>query len=260
MSGAIIDKGAIVPRPRAEERPYYDPIPRKQCTICCALYGTAVTGAVMQVISTPSTVVQYLFYKGDVAAVTWRRAFLLTVDRLAFLSLPFMGLSFTHNAMLSHAMWSKNRKSLWEINWQSLFINAILWLGISAGGCYVSRYVIPKYSHFWRLQNWDYSRARVKSNYRYWPHFSGTFTENHGIVNQIWAINVYTITCMLMTISVDIGGSQYSMDRDNKFMTVCSPRWREWSEVKLRKELFTVATSPSEMRWGRPIIKDHSRQ
>eukprot|EP00759_Apiculatamorpha_spiralis_P012508 PhF_6_TR19527/c0_g1_i1/m.28498 len=259
MSGNLYDPKQVVLRPAQEILPFHDTAPRQKCSLCCAAYCASITGLISLSISIPSVLTQIGFYYDEITKKqTWRQFFVLNTNRLALVTVPLMAVSFTHAFIVSHALWSKNKKSMWDVNWESCVMNITLWLGLTACGTLFSRKYLVKNSHAYRLKYWEYTRERKKTQ-EWLPHISGTLTATHGFINQMWVINVYHIIMLYLTYLTDMEGNNNSVDLDNQFMRRCSPRWRQWSEIEMQREYYTAEKIRTDRRWGMHSLKDSWR-
>lgn len=248
-----MDLGQSV-RPRADVADFQDFTPRNKCTFCCGLRCAAFTGAFAFLITLPCNAA----VMGG--RVTGGRGFIGFLDHNLFIALPVAAITFTHQMILSEALWSKNRKTIWEINWQSALTNISLWtVGVTAATL-LSRKYVPQYSRTYRLQLWDYRRARRGCANAYMPSIYGRITEGLDWYNILWTLSLYHIFWAMMSVMLEKEmGSHYAMFfRDWKYSKWCSPRWREWRELEVMR---TVQREQKvvPVRWGSFLTNDRWR-
>lgn len=232
-----------------------DETERKQCSGCCALWVTGWVGLGAFILSAPG---QYVTQ--EKALVTWPARF----NRYFFIPFPLMCAAFTHQYFMSKALWSKNRKQIWEINWETTIWNMGLWVGLVAGSTSFSRYFFPKWSRTYRLQQWEYYRAQRLTSTKYFPSLFGNITQDLNYIQFLWMTQIYHLMWMGVTLGLDRGlNSHYALFyRTSTYSKRCSPRWREWREIQVRKTLFPKADDGSKAgfkRWGAMFMMDPFR-
>lgn len=184
-------------------------------------------------------------------------------DRFFLIPLPMAAFSFTHHYIMSHALWSKNEKTIWDVNWQSTGLNTLLWLSLCAGGTRLSRYVLPKLSREYRLKLWDWQRNSRGVQHPYLCSFFGTLSDHFSWVYLLWYMNVYHLLWMGITMLLDRQmHSHYAMFyKSLPYSRWCSPRWREWRESEVLKEVLPKQQpNPHLRRWGSVLQLDEWRE
>ncbi|CBH16792.1 hypothetical protein, conserved [Trypanosoma brucei gambiense DAL972] len=243
-----------VPRPRDEPEPFNDFEPRRKCSICCGLRCAAVTGGALFLIVLPCNLIMI---RGRIFD---GRGFIGFADRHLLVPLPFAAITFTHQIIQSEALWSKNRKTLWQVNTQSAGLNILLWSILTVACTAVSRRQGPRWSRSYRLLLWDYRRTRRCCANRYLPTAFGRISADLDWYNVLWTVSVYHVLWGMFAVMVERGfGAHYAMFyRDWPYSRWCSPRWREWRELEAMKYINTEqVVAPS--RWGSFITNDRWR-
>lgn len=239
------------PRPRALAKEFKDREPRTKCTICCAARSSAFTGGTVLAITVPCNLV---LLSGRLCDSGGWRGF---ANRHLFLALPFAAVTFTHHLLLSESLWSKNKKTVLEINIQSSLSNITLWCLGTGLATYVSRRVLPQRSREYRLLLWNYTRTRRSCANKYFPTAFGRITEDLDWYNMLWVVSLYHILWGMASVFLEKeSGAQYAMFfRDSNYSRWCSPRWREWREIQMINCVQTEQViAPS--RWGTFLTND----
>ncbi|KEG06045.1 hypothetical protein DQ04_16321010 [Trypanosoma grayi] len=241
-------------RPRAAPDPYNDFEPRSKCTVCCGIRCAAVVGAVVFAVTFPCNLVMLG------GRMCEGRGVVGFLDRHLFLPLPLATMAFTHQTMQSEALWSKNRKPLWHLNWQSAGLNVLLWSALTLFGTIISRRYAPQWSRSYRLLMWDYQRTRRCCANKYFPTAFGRITEDLDWYNIMWSLSIYHILWGMMTVMAEREfGAHYAMFyRDWPYSRWCSPRWREWREMEALKHINTEQVV-GHSRWGSFLTLDRWR-
>lgn len=241
-------------RPRAEVEAFNDMTPRKKCTLCCGLRCAAFTGAAAMLITLPCNAVML---GGRLTEGNGWKGFL---NRNLFVALPVAAICFTHQVLLSEALWSKNKKTVWEVNLQSTLSNIVLWV-LGVGVCTtLSRRYLPARSRAYRLSLWNYRRTRRAAQNAWLPSVYGKITEDLDWYNVLWTLSLYHIVWGMLSVMLEKEmGSHYAMFfRDWQYSKWCSPRWREWRELEvMRAAQKEHKVSPA--RWGSFITNDRWR-
>lgn len=242
------------PRPRALAPEFNEFEPRKKCTLCCAARAGAYAGAVALAITVPCNLVML---SGKLSDTPGLRGF---VNRHFFIALPFAAVTFTHQWILSESLWSKNRKTVLDINIQSTLSNILLWCVATGASTFVSRRVLPQRSRTYRLILWEYTRVRRSCANKYFPTMFGRLVEDFDWYNMMWILSIYHILWGMASVLLEKeAGAQYAMFyRDSTYSRWCSPRWREWRELEVIKHVQRdQAVGPS--RWGTFLTNDKWR-
>ncbi|ESL07844.1 hypothetical protein TRSC58_04463 [Trypanosoma rangeli SC58] len=242
------------PRPRSQQEAFNDFEPRRKCALCCGVRCAAVAGAVVFAITFPCN----LAVMGG--RVCDGRGVIGFLDRHFFLPLPMALVCFTHQSIQSEALWSKNKKPLWDLNWQAAGLNILLWTSMTLVGTTVSRRYAPHWSRKYRLQLWEYQRARRSCANKYMPTVVGKITEDLDWYNILWTLSLYHVLWGMITVMAERElGAHYAMFyRDWPYSRWCSPRWREWREVETLKYV-NKEQLVGLSRWGSFISKDRWR-
>ena len=217
---------------------------RKQCSVCCAAWSGLIAFCAASVASAPGQWVSM-----EKHLVTWPRR----LDRFLFLPLPIGVVAFTHHYMISSALWSKNKKQIWEINWECTGWNILLWCGLVGAGTVFGRNVLVKYSREYRLRQWEYSRIRRSVSNPYLPQLWGSITENLDYVHFLWWVALYHTIWLGVIMGMDksMNAHYAMMYRNLNYSKKCSPRWREWREIKMREEVDTKAETGASIGYKR---------
>eukprot|EP00760_Papus_ankaliazontas_P023219 PhM_4_TR198/c0_g1_i1/m.101519 len=258
-AGPVVVEKHYAPRPIGQIPEFRDGAPREQCNVCCGLFAAGYTLGGLQIMALPFTLVQHFADPINRKKYSGWRFVMVTVDRWAHLCVPGAAIAFTHSVLISSALWSKNKKTLWEVNWETLGVNTLAWLAAVGAGMFLWRRVLPKRSHACRLLMWDYQRARQNTQYPLLPWLNGRMTLDTGFMNMLWWLNMYCILYGMMAYGMDEGRFTYAMDTDNTYMRLCSPRWREWTELELKKDFYQDQKSLTQRRWGTPYLRDSWR-
>lgn len=242
-------------RPRAQLAPYSDLQPRKKCSVCCALRCACATSGVVLLITLPCNLVML---RGRLCDARGVRGF---VDRHFFLPLPVFFVTLTHQYLLSEGLWSKNKKTVWQVNWQSCLSNVTLWTVATVLCTVASRKCLVPYSRSYRLLMWDYHRARRACANRFFPTVFGRLTEDLDWYNVLWVLSIYHVLWGMVTMMLEkeLGAHYAIFYRDSEYSKWCSPRWREWRELEaIRKSVDTEQRVPVG-RWGSFITSERWR-
>ncbi|ORC92450.1 uncharacterized protein TM35_000032030 [Trypanosoma theileri] len=241
-------------RPRPEPEPFNDFEVRRKCTFCCGLRCALVAGGVLFAITFPCNLVML---RGRICEGRGLFGFL---DRNLFLPLPFAAVAFTHQVMQSEALWSKNRKPIWKLNWQCAGLNLLLWSILLSTGTFISRRFAPHWSRRYRLLLWEYKRTRRNCANKYFPTAFGRITEDLDWYNILWMLTIYHSLWGMITIMAEREfGAHYAMFyRDWPYSRWCSPRWREWREIEAIKHV-NKEQIVGAYRWGSFLTSDRWR-
>lgn len=241
-----------VPRPRATPQEFSEFKPRKKCTLCCAARCSAYVGAFIFAITFPCNLVM-LRGKLGCDGCGWR-GFL---NQHGFIAIPAAAVTFTHHWLLSESLWSKNRKSVLEINVQSTLSNILLWGILTGCGTWISRRFLPPRSKSYRLLLWEYTRTRRSCANKYFPTVFGRIKEDMDWYQIFWVVSIYHVLWGMASILLEKeAGAKYAMFfRNSNYSRWCSPRWREWRELEVIKHVHKEqAIAPS--RWGSFLTND----
>lgn len=241
-------------RPRAPVEPFHDFEPRQKCTVCCGLRCAAVTGCVTFAFS--------LLCNGVVLGrrVTDGAGWRGLLNRNGLLALPVAAITFTHQYLLSESLWSKNKKSVWQVNTQSTLSNVSLWVVGTALCTVLSRRYLPGKSRAYRLSLWEYQRVRRGCANPWLPTVFGRVTQDLDWYNILWTLSIYHVLWGMVAVMLEKeAGAHYAMFfRDSNYSRWCSPRWREWRELEVRRQVDTEqAVAPN--RWGTFLTNDKWR-
>ncbi|EPY33504.1 hypothetical protein STCU_02185 [Strigomonas culicis] len=241
-------------RPREPVEPFNDPEPRTKCSFCCALRSALVTGGFICLVTLPcNAAVQ----RGRLCDGAGWRGFL---NRHLFMPLPFAAITFTHQLVLSESLWSKNRKTVFEVNWQSSLTNLTLWVVGVTAATVLSRRYLPAASRTYRLLLWDYTRTRRDCANKWMPTAFGTVTADLDWYNILWVLSLYHVLWGMMSVMLEKEmGAHYAMFfKSSSYSRWCSPRWREWRELEVQRRIQTEqVVAPS--RWGTFLTNDRWR-
>lgn len=227
--------------------------PRKKCTVCCAARYSAMVGGFVFAVTAPCSFVCY---------PAWAKTWLQVANRYLYLPLPVTATCFTHQLLLSTALWSKNEKTLWDLNYEITAFNVLMWIGLITCGTLFSRYTLASISREYRLQLWDYRRQRRGHHFRYMITMFGTVTETLDCVNVWWCVAMYHICWFGLCVAVDAQQrATYAMFYDGvRWSEFCAPRWREFREREIQRQKYnTERPMESGQRWGNAFSLDHWR-
>jgi len=229
-----------------------EPEERRKCIVCCGLYCAAFVGASLGAFFIPCTFVTY-----NEPITTW----LGLVNRYGFVPLPFMATTFVHQCIMSQGMWSPRKRQVWDLNWSVMAISIATQYSLIAVGTALSRYVLPRYSRTYRLLLWDYQRYRRTVSNKVVPSPLGTISENLDWLHAAWAVNIYHICWASITMAADqVSKNRYAiLYRGMGYSRMCSPRWREWREVKISNSLDMMLVPKPFKRWGNLFTLDEWR-
>ncbi|CCW72336.1 unnamed protein product [Phytomonas sp. Hart1] len=232
-------------RPRSAVAPFSDFEPRAKCAGCCGLRGAALVAGPVFLLTVASNAI---ILGGRLGEGRGWRGF---CDRNLFLALPLAAVVGTHHWVLSEALWSKHRKSVWAINWQSSLTNLSAWGLGTAVATWVSRRVLPGRSRAYRMWMWDYYRTRRGCANPWCPTLFGRLSADLDWYNVVWTLSLYHLVWAMVTMMLEKQlGAQYAMFfRDSRYSKWCSPRWREWREVVVCTKLHTDH-KVAKWRWG----------
>ncbi|EKF31445.1 hypothetical protein MOQ_004722 [Trypanosoma cruzi marinkellei] len=241
-------------RPRPPPEAFNDFEPRRKCTFCCGIRCAAVAGAAVFAITFPCNLV---VLGGRMCEGRGMKGFL---DRHLLLPLPVFLITFTHQTIQSEALWSKNKKTLWNLNWQSAGLNVFLWTSMTLIGTFISRRYATHWSRQYRLLMWEYQRTRRSCGNKYMPTVLGRTTEDLDWYNILWTLSLYHIVWGMITIMEEreIGAHYAMFYRDCPYSRWCSPRWREWRELEVLKHV-NKEHLVGPFRWGSFISTDRWR-
>lgn len=183
------------------------------------------------------------------------------LNRWALHPVPAGCVAFTHQLMVSNALWSKNEKTVWDINWECVFMNMGLWYAMMAGGTYFSRHILTKYSKEWRLRVWEHRRERRSCANKYLPTYVGLLTEDFDLVVMVWWVNMYHGVWMTIAMGLDkqVHATYGFFFRQFSYAQWCSPRWREQREVLIKQHYETIEKPGKFQRWGNMFTCDEWR-
>ncbi|CCW64683.1 unnamed protein product [Phytomonas sp. EM1] len=232
-------------RPRSEVATFNDLEPRKKCSVCCGLRCAAFIGGFTFIFT---LLCNSIILGGK---LTEGRGLIGFCDRNLFIALPLAAVTFTHHLILSESLWSKNRKTVWEINWQSTFTNMTLWTVGTTMCTLLSRKFLSTCSRTYRMLMWDYYRTRRGCANPWCPSLYGRISADLDWYNIFWTLSFYHIVWSMFAIMLEKEmGAQYAMFfRDWKYSKWCSPRWREWRELEVLRNVHTEHKVAS-WRWG----------
>jgi hypothetical protein len=234
--------------------PFTDLEPRTQCGLCCAAYTSFFAFACTAMFHVPCN----HFTSPTKIKTIWQ-----FLDRALLIPMPFAAGCFTHQYMVSQALWSKNEKVLFDVNYDTLFYNAALWASLVGGCTWVSRNVLPKHSRKYRLLLWDYRREYRTCHNRYMPTCWGSCSEHLDWYAFLWWVQLYHLFWFGFSMAMESGAKMhYGMLIGGYYSKSCSPRWREWREVKIQTELAVAAKKEEESkfsRWGNLLTLDDWR-
>ena len=182
------------------------------------------------------------------------------MDEYLLFPLPLTLIATTHHIMISEGLWSKNKKTVWDVNWQATAINMGLWSVLIAASTIASRKYLPPRSTWYRLQLWEYQRTRRSVANKYMPSVSGRVTEDLDWYQFAWFGFVYHILWGAITTGLDKRlNSHYGMFyRQMSYSKWCSPRWREWRERRIHEDVLTEHPQ-MKGRWGNFVTSEKWR-
>ncbi|KAG5481212.1 hypothetical protein CUR178_06444 [Leishmania enriettii] len=241
-------------RPRAPVEPFQDYEPRRKCTVCCGLRYASFTGFATFCVS----LVCNVFVLGG--RVTDGRGWRGFLNRNTLLALPVAAITFTHQVLLSESLWSKNKKTVLQVNTQSTLSNMSLWMAGTALCTAVSRRYLPAHSRAYRLAMWEYQRTRRGCANPWMPTVLGRVTQDLDWYNVMWTLAMYHLLWGMVSalLEKELGAHYAMFYRNGQYSRWCSPRWREWRELEVIRHVNTEhVVSPN--RWGTFITNDKWR-
>ncbi|KAK7195685.1 hypothetical protein NESM_000498600 [Novymonas esmeraldas] len=241
-------------RPRAPTEPFHDFEPRQKCTVCCGLRSASVTGCACLCFS----LLCNAFVLGG--RVTDGRGWRGFVNRNGLLAFPVAAITFTHQTLLSESLWSKNKKTVAQVNVQSTLSNMTLWVTGVTVCTVLSRRYLPSRSRTYRLALWEYQRTRRGCANAYLPSLFGRVSEDLDWYNILWTLSGYHVLWGMVSVMLEKElGAHYAMFyRDSWYSLWCSPRWREWRELEVRR-LVDKEQTVAPNRWGTFLSNDKWR-
>lgn len=239
-------EGADARRPRMPPKPYGDEEVRRQCSWCCGLRLSGIVFCLVSFFTGPPILLE-AYLKGK-SVLPWTNL----LNRWMMLPLPPTLISFTHHYLLSSALWSKNEKTVYEIQWETGCINVVLWYTITALSMLFSRNVLAKHSREYRVLLWDWKRQRRAAANAFFPPWTGKLTENLDFVLMFWAINTYHFTWAAIAWAQDreVKANYAFFYRQFAYSKTCAPRWREHRETEIKTLTETEIAPPKLRRWG----------
>lgn len=227
--------------------------PRSKCCFCCGLRvgayifaGTFVFGLPCGLIRTGCTI-RGLGVVG-------------LIDEYCILPVPVALIATTHHMLISEGLWSKNKKTVWDVNWQATALNVALWTTAVGVSTVVTRKYLPARSTAYRLLLWEYQRTRRSVANKYLPTLTGKISENLDWYQFAWYGVLYHILWGAVTAALDRNlNAHYGMFyRQMNYSKWCSPRWREWRERRVHEELLKEQPK-MKGRWGNFITSEKWR-
>jgi hypothetical protein len=236
-----------VSRPRQNIGKFEDNEPRSKCSLCCALRNSAFVFGCVWISQVPIACAIFGFRNVFASKVA-------LLDYTCLIPLPISLAAFTHQHLLSESLWSKNRKTVFECNVETIVMNVVGWCAVVGACTYVSRNILVKKNTTYRMLQWDYRRKMQTSPNKYAPSFFGTVSLDLDWYTFLWFAWGYHLGWVGVTIFLEKQqGAHYAMlYRSTSFSKRCSPRWREWREHKVRDEI-AVTHKVASGRWGNII-------
>ena len=219
--------GEVVRTPPTREHHLDEP--RTKCSYCCALKSASVVlVGTLAIFSIPAVAVH-----GGPKFFIFQASWFQIADRLFHVPLPLALVSFTHAAFLSEYLWSRNKRSLYDVLWVSQCSNMGLWCALIACGTFLSRQVLQVKSRRYRLMMWDFEREQRVRTFSLLPDFLGKVSTQHNWSFWFWMLSSYHITAYIFFRASDTKSNLYIVNADTWFGKVCSPQWREWRDVEI---------------------------
>ena len=251
----VYKEGQDVTRYRAPPKEFEDGTPRRQCSVCCAARMSALAFGFMAFFTCPPIILRgYMENKAILPVSNF-------INHMLLLPLPFAASCFTHQLLLSNALWSKNEKTIWDIQWECMIINLGGWYMVGFGSTAFSRYVLVKYSREWRVRVWDHRRQRRASANKYFPPWVGKVSEDMDIVVMFWMLHAYHTLwgSALWALEKGVHATYSFFFRQLSYSKHCAPRWREHREVEIDTATKTEFKPPWYRRWGNYFNTDEWR-
>lgn len=232
------------PRPRQQLAAFDDTEARTKCSLCCAARNSLYVFGAVWIMQAPIACALY----GLKNVFASKIAFL---DYTCLLALPIGLASFTHQALLSESLWSKNRKTVMHCNVETVIMNLAGWVCVVGASTYVSRYILVKSNTTYRMLQWDYRRKCLNAPNKYLPSLMGTVSLDLDWYTFMWYVWLYHLTWAGVSVMLEKQqGAHYAMlYRSSSFSKRCSPRWREWREHEVRTKVDAVH-KVADGRWG----------
>jgi hypothetical protein len=249
-------EGQDARRPRAPPKEWHDSEARTQCSMCCGLrIGAMVFGSVAFFTFPPILMEAYM---KKIPLLPWTNL----LNKAMLLPLMPSLIATSHHWMMSSALWSKNEKTIWDVQWECMCLNMAMWYGILIGSTIFSRTVLAKHSREYRVMLWDWKRQRRSSPNKLSPPWVGKLTEHIDFVLMGWAINCYHLVWLALALALDWEvHSQYAFFYTKfSYSKWCSPRWREKREVAIKKKVETELSPVKWSKWGNYFTADIWRE
>lgn len=236
-----------VNRPRSSSlAAYQESEPRTKCSLCCAVKNSAFVFGCIWISQLPMACAIF----GIKNVFASKIAFF---DYTCLISLPISLAALTHQHLLSESLWSKNKKTIFECNVETIVMNMVGWTAVVGASTFVSRKILVNQFRTYRMLQWDYRRKMQTSSMKYAPSFFGTVSLDLDWYTFMWFVWGYHLAWAAVAIFVEKQqGAHYAMlYQSSSFSKRCSPRWREWREHKVHEidGDHKVATG----RWGNLI-------
>jgi hypothetical protein len=240
-------------RPRIPREHEVESDVRQKCVMCCGAYCAAWVGAGAFLFHAPCAFV----------ATQYRaRTVLQFIDKYGFIPLPLMATTFVHQIFMSTALWSPRQKQIWDLQWTTMATSVTVQFAMIGACTAVSRLVIPRFNRQWRLDLWDYNRARRTMTNKFMPSPIGVMSQNLDWIHAAWFVVFYHIAW-----AVACGGADATLKtryaiwyRGMGYSKKCSPRWREWKETEVVNRVDTAWQPPPTRKWGNIFVLDEWRE
>jgi hypothetical protein len=252
MSASQINERSLRPRVPDLSTPETE-APRTKCCLCCGVRFGAMIFAGTFALGLPFGLARTGFQIRGLGLLGF-------INEYCLLPIPFALMATTHHMIISEGLWSKNKKTVWDVNWQATALNIALWTGILSVSTLASRKYLPPRSQTYRLLLWEYQRSRRSVANKYMPSVSGRITEDLDWYQFAWFGSIYHVLWGAVTTALDKNlHSHYGMFyRQVEYSRWCSPRWREWRERRVHEELLKEQPL-MKGRWGNFITAEKWR-
>uniref|UniRef100_A0A7S1M2P8 Uncharacterized protein n=1 Tax=Neobodo designis TaxID=312471 RepID=A0A7S1M2P8_NEODS len=251
----VYREGQDITRYRAPPKNFQDGEARRQCSLCCAGRMAMLAFGFMTFFTLPPVFLRGYMESKPILPIS------NLINHWLLLPVPFAASCFTHQYLMSNALWSKNEKTVWDIQWECTLMNLGGWYFTITAATLFSRNVLVKYSREWRVRVWDHRRQRRAAANKYFPPWVGKFTEDMDAVVFLWMLHAYQTLWVGASWALDRStNATYSFFfRQLSYSKHCGPRWREHREVEIDTATKTEFKPPWYRRWGNYFNTDEWR-
>jgi hypothetical protein len=251
----VYKEGQDIVRYRAPPKEYEDGTPRRKCSFCCAARMAGMAFCFMGFFTIPPIFLEAYMKGIRVLPVS------NLINKALLLPMPFAASCFTHQLLLSNALWSKNEKTVWDIQWECMVLNLLGWYSFGTCCTLFSRYGLAKWSREWRVRVWDYRRQRRSAANKFFPPWVGKCSEDLDIVVMLWMLHAYHTLwgSAFWALEKEVKATYSFFYRQLSYSKHCAPRWREHRETEIDTATKTEFRPTYYRRWGNFFNTDEWR-